>query len=192
MAQYKGTIVFIEGLHGWTESYYLLASTPSGAAANLTAVAAARLAILESDLILQSASISDVAVRGDSTPVITVPAPGGFESATGYLDLDVSLLMKWQVGVFNRNKTYLRGIPLTMTLDGLYVPTAPYTTALNAYINAVMANCVLPVTSRNPAPPPTYLITSYQPILEGAVNQRLARRKSGRPIGQPRGRRIAP
>jgi hypothetical protein len=192
VAQYKGTIIFSGGDSGWTETYYLLASTPSGAATNLLAVIADRVAIMHSTLLVISAHISDVTIRGDSIVVLSTPEPGDAVDATGYLTLDSAVVVKWQVGVFNRNKTFIRGIPNGQQLDGFTNFDLTFSGLLSTYFATVIANCVFPVTVRNLTPPPAYNVVSYSPPTAGAPNPRIGRRKSGRPIGLPRGRRVAP
>jgi hypothetical protein len=192
VAQYKGIVFFSGGFGGWSERYFLLSSTPAGALTNLAAVYNARKAILHEDCGIGPAYISDVAIRGDSMPYLVAPSAGTFADALGFLDLDVCFIIKWQVGVFTRNKTFVRGVPLSMTLNGETNFTVPYAALVNDWTNAVEANCVMPITMRNPTPPPNYIPTSYAPILAGNLVTTLARRKTGRPFGLPRGRRVAP
>ena len=192
MPQYQGIVVFAGGLNGWTEKYYLLASSASGAAANLLAVIAERLTFLHSLCSVQTAFISDVAIRGDSIQIVGAVEPGGYTDATGFVDLDIALLVRYQVGVFSRNKTYLRGLPASTLVNGVWVFGSSFTTILGIFFAAVQTNCVMPVTTRNPTPPPNYIPASYAAIAGFQTNPRPARRKSGRPFGLPRGRRVAP
>jgi hypothetical protein len=192
MAQYKGLLVFNGGRQGWTETYYLLGSTASAAALNLLAVVATREAILHQTLIILAGTISDVHERGDSMVVLSEPSLGDAVDPTGYIPLDMAVLIKWQVGIFNRNKTYLRGIPLGQQTDGATEFSFTFLGLLNDYFTSVIANCLFPVTVRNPTPPPNYTVSSYAPATSGSPNAVIARRKCGRPIGLPRGRRVAP
>jgi hypothetical protein len=167
-------------------------SSQGAASSALLSVVADRLPILHTACQIVAATISDIAIRGDSIPLIGVAESGTFVDTTGYVDVDVALLIKWTVGVFSRNKTFIRGLPNGQQLDGVYTPTSPYSALVFAYAGAVFANCFFPIPGAlNPTPPPKYLY-SYGPASDFTVNHRLARRKSGRPFGLPRGRRVAP
>lgn len=192
MAQYRGTIVLEGGSNGWTEQYYLVGSSQAAAVDNLLFIAAGRIAILQADCAIQTAFLSDVAVRGDSVLIPGISGPGTAVDPLGFVDLDIALLVKWQVGVFTRNKTFLRGLPAAQLVSNQWAFTTPFLVLLGSYISAVIANAVMPITTRNLSPPPNYIISSYAPILAGNANIRAARRKSGRPFGLPRGRRVAP
>jgi hypothetical protein len=192
MAQYKGTLFFQATPNGWTERYFMNASTLSDASAALLSVIVGRLPILHEDCSIVAATLSDIAIRGDSFNVLSVGEVGSAVDTTGYVDVDNALLIKWQVGVFQRNKTFLRGIPNGQQRDGVYAPSLPYIALVNTYAGDVLANCVFPAPGPlNPSPPPKYLY-SYVPGLSYSLKTRLARRKSGRPFGLPRGRRVAP
>ena len=192
MAQYQGIVVFGAVNNGWTEKYYLLASSPAGAAGNLLAVIADRLAMLHVDCVVQTAFISDVATRGDSIQIVGASEPGTAAGATGFLDLDLALLIKWQVGVYLRNKTFVRGVPLVQQLNGVWTFVSGYGSLVETWIATVLSNCVFPITTRNLTPPPNYIKASYAAATDGITNPLVARRKTGRPFGLPRGRRIAP
>jgi hypothetical protein len=192
MAQYKGVLFFAGGINGWTETYYPVASTPAGAAVNLLAIATARVDILHTACFIGRATISDVIIRGDSTSILSTPEPGTSVDVAGFLDLDCALIVRWQVGVYARNKTFIRGVPVGQTFDMIYDPTVGYSAAFANYISVVIANSVMPITTRNPTPPPNYNIVAYASITAGMINGRLGRRKSGRPSDLPRGRRVAP
>ena len=193
MAQYKGIVFFSAGFGGWSERYFLLSSTPAGAITNLMAVIAQRLKLLPTSAGYGPAFISDVAIRGDSTYLgPSAVGEGTWVDALGFMDVNVAALVKWQVGVFNRNKTFLRGLPIGQTSNGSTNFSTAYLALVDDYLAAVEANCVMPINIRNPTPPPTYIPSSYAPILGGTVNPTLARRKTGRPFGLPRGRRVAP
>jgi hypothetical protein len=192
MAQYKGTIFFTAGTNGWTERYFMNGSSLGTASAALLSVIADRLPILHTACEIVAATISDIAIRGDSVPLIGVSEAGTAVDTTGYLDVDNAVLVKWTVGVFSRNKTFLRGIPNAQQSSGVYDPASPFTTNFAAWAGSVLANCFFAIPGAlNPTPPPKY-IYSYGPASDYTVNHRIARRKSGRPFGLPRGRRIAP
>ncbi len=192
MAQYKGTLFFLAGPNGWTERYFLNAISLGDASSALLSVIVGRLPILHETCAIVAATISDIAIRGDSFSLLSAQENGSFVDATGYLDVDVALLVKWQVGVFSRNKTFLRGIPLGQTFDGGYSPSFTYIPLMTTYATDVLVNCFFPIPGAlNPTPPPKYLYT-YGPASTYSIKTRLARRKSGRPFGLPRGRRVAP
>lgn len=191
MAQYKGTLFFIGPGQGWTESYGMKDSTPAGAISQLLDVAAARSHILHTNLLIQDGRISDVAIKGDSTPALGEAIIGTAVDTAGYLDLDVALMTKWQVGVFSRNKTFVRGIPVGQTIDGDIFMTGPFATSYANWVDAIIANCLMYAQTSPPVPPPPFP-KSWQVILAGAAAPGLHRRKTGRPFGQPRGRRVTP
>jgi hypothetical protein len=189
---YSGLLFFVMGSAGWTEKYYLLGSNLTAAAANLVAVANARFPILHSDGVILTGTISEMSTRGDSTTVFSIPKVGTAVDTAGWLQTDVAVLVKWQVGVYNRNKTFVRGIPVGQTGANEYIPTLTFIGLMSTYLSAVVANCQMPITSVNPTPPPARTITSFMSITNGAPAAVLHRRKSGRPFGLPRGRRVAP
>ncbi len=192
MAQYKCTLFFTASTEGWTERYFPNASDLASAITAMNVVIPTRMDLSTTEIELQAAALSDVAIRGDSVPFLATPLFGTITDATGYVDVDIALLAKWQVGVFTRNKTFLRGIPNGEQSDGTLQPSLGYLGAINSYQNAVIANCLMPaILSPNPTPPPKYLYI-YSAILAGTIKSNLARRKTGRPFGLPRGRRVAP
>jgi hypothetical protein len=170
----------------------MLGSSAGAAGAALITVITARLTILHTSCEVVAAGVSDIAIRGDFTPVIGTAESGTAADTTGYLDVDNALLIKWTVGVFSRNKTFVRGIPNGQQLDGSYTPTSGYIALINSWAGVVMTNCLFAVPGAlNPTPPPKYLY-SYSAATDYTANHRIARRKSGRPFGLPRGRRVAP
>lgn len=193
MSVFRGTLFFnaSAGRNGWTEKYYPLGTSLSVAATQLLAVLALRQEFLHEDISITAATLSDVAVRGDSTTVTATNHPGAIVDATGYLNLDACALFEWQCGVYRRNKTFCRGIPLGMTFEGKFVPTGAVMTAVNAYVAGMVTNCQCYGSfTVNPTPPPAFT-KSYSPISGGGYALYLARRKTGRPTGLPRGRRLA-
>jgi hypothetical protein len=193
MGQYKATYFFqsTNGLSGWTEIFYPLASTPGAAGAAAIAAANLRKEILHADCSIVQIALSDVSISGDSLSLLGAPIEGTVVDTTGYLDLDSAVLVKWTVGVWNRNKTYLRGFPVSATKDGKYTFAIGINDALDAWILGVIPNFVfrgrfIP----NLTPPPAYSI-GYQPATDGRAQAKLARRKAGRPFGLSRGRRLA-
>ena len=192
MAQYRGTVFFTWTDFGWTESYYLIGSAPGSAGTNLVNIVNARMALSRSDVIATRAVISDVAIRGDAILQAGFPIVGTNADLGTTQIPDVCLLVKWKVGVYNRNKTFLRGYPLLEGPAGAYSPSIGYPAAVTTYFNAVMANAVMKEpTGLNPTPPPKLLYV-YATVLGGVIDTLVHRRKTGRPFGLPRGRRVAP
>lgn len=191
MARYRGTLIFSSGSHGWTESYYLIGSDQTSAVADLVAISIARINILHTNCILTGGYVSDIAVRGDSITAVSVASVGTFVDTTGFLDVDLALLIKWFGGGFSRNKTFLRGVPNGQQTSGRFTPTGPYTTALTSYQTAVQAHAVVRQLRPGHAIPPIPSDYIFVTITSATLNVIIARRKSGRPLGLPRGRRLA-
>jgi len=192
VAQYQGVLFFQASFSGWTEKFYLLSSTPAGAALNLINIANARVVFLEKFIGIIAGVISDVAIAGDSQSVFSTTKLGEVTDANGFTPLDIAVIVKWHVGVFSRNKTFLRGMGASQTPNGGFTPDIATVADLNTWFTVVMANAVFPVTVRNTTPPPTYKVTGYAAATSASYNESCGRRKTGRPLGLPRGRRIAP
>lgn len=190
--QGRGTLFFTSpGNSGWSESYYLQGPDYASCASQLGAVAEDRLAVLQLSLTLVRLVVSNIYLRGDAFLVGGGGGPGTWPTSPEYLPLDYALLYTWQAGPYSRNKTFLRGIPLEMQTDGSFTPTSPYQTALNAYEESVVSNCLVRQYVVNPTPPPA-MIYQFNVITAGTPHFNLARRKTGRPFGLPRGRLVAP
>ena len=192
MAQYKGTLFFHWEDFGWTESYFAVNSATGAAQSNILTIATARMALSRPDVICDRGIISDIAIRGDAIEIPGFPIVGTNADAGTTQIPDIALLMKWKVGVYNRNKTFLRGYPLMEGPAGGYTPSLGYPALVTAYVDAVKVNAVMKEpTGDNPTPPPKLLYV-FAPVLAGTITQLVHRRKTGRPFGQPRGRRVAP
>jgi hypothetical protein len=189
---FQGLVFFgAPPLSGWTEKYWLNYPDYTTAALALGEVCTLRLGILHTSVTLITATISDPTVRGDAFPV---PGIGGFGTAVdlaGFMPPDYCINVEWQVGVYTRNRTFVRGWPVGEQQDGFLTPSSGSTTALNDWTSIVIANCVFKQTIPNPTPPPNRLV-SFPPATAAFARNGLVRRKTGRPFGLPRGRRIAP
>ena len=189
--QYQGKIFFRGGDQGWSEIYYPMGASIGAAAANMLTLLPTRLAILQASCSAVQMEVSQLGLRGDSTVVLGSVSPGTWPSIAGYLSLDVAVLVRYQVGLFTRNKTFLRGIDVLQTDNGNFTPTTPFTALVNTFLNTLLANFVFQLTTINPTPPPARLFV-YLSATSAAINVKLARRKAGRPFGLRVGRRIAP
>jgi hypothetical protein len=189
--QLRGTLWFTAGNSGWTESYYLNGPDYSTGLTQLSAIASARLALLQLSCSIVHAIVSNIYVRGDAFFVGSAVGPGTFPTETEYMPPDYALQVTWQGGAYARNRTFLRGFPLNQQTDGAYTPTSGFTTAFGTYENAVISNCYLRQYVPNPTPPPA-MVYQFNAVLVGTIKVLLARRKTGRPFGLPRGRLVAP
>ncbi len=189
--QGRGTLFFSGGSSGWTESYYLIGPDYSTCLTQLAAIAAARKAILQLDCSIVHAFVSNIYVRGDSFPTNSANGVGTWPTSPAFMPLDYAIQMTWTGGVYSRNKTFLRGFPIEMQTDGAYLPTSPYATAVSNYELEIVTNCYIRQLVPNPTPPPA-MIYQFVAVLGGSPRFGLARRKTGRPFGLPRGRLIAP
>lgn len=187
----RGILFFSDFTGGWSESYLLDGITYDDWKTSLISIAAARLDLLHEGVAIIHAYVSNVAVRGDAFLVPACEGPGTISSAEGYMDLDTCLIVTWQVGVFSRNRTFLRGFPIIEQIDGFYTPSTAFATAFTAYKNLVVGLCLFKQFITNPTPPPA-MAFAYNPATTGSINPRLGRRKTGRPFGLPRGRLLAP
>lgn len=191
MGQFKGTMFFVGGQGGWTESHFVKGAAIEDATTSLTNIITARLPILQTFCGIINATISDTTIRGDSTNIITAYEPGTYTDTSGYLDLDLALLIRWQGGSFNRCKTFLRGMGANNFNSGKYVPFTGTATKVADYVDAVVLNSVLRQLKAVHAVPPVPSDYEYVANLGGVPNIPIARRKTGRPTGLPRGRRLA-
>lgn len=191
MGQFRGTLFFVGGQSGWTENYYVKGAMASEASASLLAILAPRLALLHSACGVVGAHVSDTTIRGDAVQVIFEYQPGTYVDATGYLDLDLALLVKWSAGNFNRCKTFLHALGNHNFSFGKYTPVVGTDALVFAYEDAVSLNAVARQLKYPHAVPPTPADYEYLAILTGTTNANIARRKVGRPSGLPRGRRLA-
>jgi hypothetical protein len=190
--QGKGTLFFQNaGSYGWTESYYLQGADYTTCVAQLVDIATARRGILQLDLNITHATVSNIYVRGDSFPATGAIGVGTWPTSAQYMPLDYAIQVNWTAGVYTRNKTFLRGFPLEQQTDGAYVPTSPFITAFGLWEVSVVANALVRQYVPNPTPPPA-MVYQFNPITAGLAKFYLARRKSGRPFGLPRGRLVAP
>lgn len=190
--QGRGTLFFESATSsGWSESYYLQGPDYASCASQLGAVAEDRLAVLQMDLSLIHAVVSNIYLRGDAFLLGGIAGPGTWPTSPEYMPLDYAIQFTWQAGPYSRNRTFLRGFPIEMQTDGAFIPTGPYQTALNLYEASVVSNCLVRQYVINPTPPPN-MIYQFNVITAGTPNFNLARRKTGRPFGLPRGRLVAP
>jgi hypothetical protein len=188
---FRGTLFFVGGLSGWTESYYLTGADLNWATTDLNEIILARMPLLHSSCGLVNATVSDTSIKGDSLSTISVYEPGTGVDATGYLDFDLALCVKWRAGNFQRCKTFLRGCPNGEFQFGKFKPTPAFTTLLDAYITVIMGSAQVRQLKVTHPSPPTKDDYEFVPITAGTPNVDIARRKTGRPSGLPRGRRLA-
>jgi hypothetical protein len=190
--QGRGTLFLTDLTGGWSESYYFADTDYPTCANDLIAVANKRKDILHESIAITHAVVSNIDIRGDAYLVPGANGPGTITDADGYAPLDNAIMVTYTVGVYSRNRSFLRGFPISQQIDGFYAPTTPFSTAMTAYINQVILLCLFRQTVPNPDPPPPATVVQYNAALRAAVSDKIGRRKTGRPFGAPRGRLIAP
>jgi len=190
--QGRGTLFFSNNQSGWSESYFFNSLSYADCATALISIANARLDFLHTSISINHAYVSNIVVRGDAILVPAALGDGTFVDTDGYVGLDYALLATFSVGVFSRNRTFLRGLPIGQQTDGFYTPTTPFSTAVTAWVAQVLESCVFRQRVPNPDTPPPPTVIQYNPPSRCTLSPQLARRKTGRPFGLPRGRLIAP
>lgn len=110
MATYKGTMIFNQGRAGWSESWYLQASSHQQAADKLQTVGPTRMKLLGGGASIEYWRVSDVAILGDSAIVVT----NEWALSTGVTSADEpwdAVYVRVEAGPLYRRQMWLRGIP---------------------------------------------------------------------------------
>lgn len=168
--------------YGWSEIYYPFGVTYDSALTAISPVISARVAILPGDCIYTYLRISDVNVRGDAY-VVPRHIAGTWESG-GSLFPDVALMIRQEATPLYRSNRYLRTVPSDQITDGVLTITPAYNTLLTAYYTEIIANTQ---HARRTSPVPPKLTESN---ITACVLRGIHSRKTGRPFGLPRGRRL--
>lgn len=175
---------------GWSENHYCQ-ETDIDAAATLAATKIGlRMALSPDNVDMVYAKVSDIAVLGDSK--IVQPTGQYFpfvgthvaDPVGAYLEANTALLIEWIAGPAKKNRTFLRGLSLDVVTGREMVADAAYSTALNAWITAMIGFIYV-----QHADPLTGIVT-YTESIDGFFTKVTAR-KPGRPFVLPRGRKFA-
>jgi hypothetical protein len=173
---------------GWSEVYPLNAASYSVAAANLGAIATARLGMLYSDVSLVGGLLSDTALKGDSFPTgIGFPQAGTYTSmSTGTGLITLALRCEAYASFLKRGARFLRGLPNGLVgAGGVYTPITLWSTAFAAYATLVTNYVSIATKIRGAVSPPFY---TFESITSFVLISQLESRKVGRPFGLHRGR----
>lgn len=185
-----GTLFFNCRGFGWSESYPLIATTYAQAGAAIAAILTARLNMLATDVTCVYGRVSDLNVRGDSSPVTilnggvgTYPGPAG--TITG--DSNTVELIRFQATNFHRSVKPVRALPSDCFINTTPTLTAAFVNAQAIWGNLVEADCSIATRIKpTPAAPPYYTFTA----ITSWTGERFSHRKVGRPFGFVRGRRL--
>jgi hypothetical protein len=178
---------------GWTERYFMTATTYSVAKDDVDSLVTKRLALSCPDVKVDYVRVSDVGVRGDS---VVAPAPGLVGTYTAGAAPAVStepwtaLNVRMEGGTLYRGRKFIHGLPQFLMTGNIFTPDSPWNTAFNAYAAALLATTCLWVRDRSavqalpPAAPIMTKVTLTQIWPLGTTSHRV-----GRPFGLPVGRR---
>jgi hypothetical protein len=179
---FKGTVFFACRNYGWTENWWIEATTYATALGSLTNIAQARLPMMTPDCSIPAMRVSLPGTKGASFNNIA-PNVGTFTSPNGTTTAFTALLISLRGGDIYKAQHYLHGIPDQEEVSGQYAPDATFLSAYNTFASVVRANAVMYGKNRNPPPAAKVVI----PITL-VVAERLVEHKVGRPFGSPHGR----
>lgn len=189
MANFRLTLFYkTTESEGWSEKYFVTASTITAAQSELDTLIPLALAFRTVDVEMIYARVSDVAIRGDSlTSLLTFPEPGTYTPGAGAHDLEANtaLLVEFFASSVKKNHMFVRGLTTDAVQGRTYNPAPGFASAITSWLTHVTT---APYELQNiitHGPPPTY---SYTPVVSGAILGATAR-KPGRPFGLLRGRR---
>lgn len=138
--------------YGWTETFFSTRGTLTAALLDAKALLPLRVNMLGTFSSCPYIRVSDDEQKRDSQ-IYSVPSGDqtGKLPDLGSSDIaNTCLLLRIEATDFVRRSLALRGIPDNIVLDsGAFVPTAVFTTALAAYVNAIKAGAFA-VRSREP------------------------------------------
>lgn len=183
------TYFFQVSNYGWSETYYVSASTPAAAELSWQTIATARLAMAPPDCFMSNGRISDVNVKGDSYPLTsTFPLTGAYAHSGGLTSAlgQNCLRTLFNAGPLKRANRFLHGIPANQYTATAYLPTADFTPLLDSFLTAVQSGCGCITRIPGAVASPFWSYTAYTgyDVYGGDF------RKVGRPFGQPVGRRL--
>lgn len=162
---------------GWSENYYVSATTIAAALASETVVAGFRLALLAPGNHLDELRVSDVTVFRDSL-VQSYAGPAGngqFPTAASGSNPPVwnRLLLRIEAGSVARRSLEMGGIPAAITDQfGAYTPTATWTKRFNQWVVVMLETpavelrvrkgmVAIPIQSFVPAANPLYVNLTF-------------------------------
>jgi hypothetical protein len=185
MTLYKGSLFYSLGAFGWSENYWLEASTYSAAGVTLDNINDDRLALCHSAVTAVRGRVGDPGTRGDAYLVTLSTTHGTYSTAptATSMPVDVCLGYRFSAASVYFQSRWLRAVPIDQFPNGVFTPTGPFLAALANWDTELTAFTFLNAKNKNP-PPPTIQLNPTNSIFIGIRN-----RKTGRPFGQPVGRR---
>lgn len=188
MPRYMATMFINYANVGWSESYPMLETDAPTAVTEWGHIVTARLPLLGTDAEIVGDRISDTDIKGDSIPSGQVYPKPGTGGSVCFPQFDIGLRIKVTESTFtHRGNRWYRGIPTVDFTGGVFTPTAGFNTALAAFQTALTTNhvCIASRIHGAVAPPfyNYYLIGTFFPPVDDS-------KKTGRPFGLARGRRL--
>lgn len=176
---------------GWSEKWWVAASTAEAAKDKLVLIRDARLGILSTETDMEYTRISKPDVRGDAFVNMVTPLTGNYPDAipdddSAPVHPSTALITRFETSEGKHSTHYIRGLTDDLfTLDG-FTPPAGWNTLWDAFVDAVTLNAVMLVRSDGD---PNVL---EQKSIARVVQVRTTSRKVGRPFGLSRGRSAPP
>jgi len=172
---------------GFSEVYHMDIATYTEGQTAAAALLTKRIHTLNPDVALIFARISNIDVPGDSAIVeaFEYPQVGDLDIEGKSEPLSTALLLRQEATELRRGMRLLRGIPDDCVDGQEYDPTMDYTTKLNTYKDALLAD---PWRLKVKGP-----VLGFSPALVGITRVknegRITHRNVGRPFGFAHGRR---
>jgi hypothetical protein len=178
-----GTIFYFDAAKGtgWAETYHFANQDYPGAGTALDQINTARCALLPSEVTVLRMRISDVAIRGDAF-LQTPTTPAGTITTVSASESNLAVLCRFYSNFIKFFNHFLRGIPTDNFTNGNWTPTSGWIANAQTWATTVMAQAQGYGKPFTGGVGTTYTLTGHFPF-------KFTYRKTGRPFGQPRGRR---
>lgn len=173
---------------GFSEVYYLTATTDTAAVTAIAQIATLRLAMMPDKNRALFWRISNGKIRGDT---LVRTATGGVDGTYGItttetMPSNVSLKTRVQCEDRRWSMRYFHCLPEDCVTDGIWTPTTAMNTAFSALRTFLMENCTGVFAPREGEPVDVAIIKAIIDLIPLSVNTR----RTGRPFGLPRGRSV--
>lgn len=191
MSIYFGKIFMRFGDFGATDVHAISDEALAGALVKLETVMAARIAMLCPDVTVQAAIVSNSEVRGDSLLSDVTPSVGTYdhEGVTTYDPTNTNLIRFTGTDFIHRSLRHIKFVPSDQfNVAGVFTQAAPWLAPRLTWMNAVVANTVVPIRIAGAVVPPFYTSVGIGNFVQEGGHHR----KIGRPSGLPAGRRLTP
>lgn len=194
MAFYRATMFFRCSDQGWSETHYAIADTHQDVYDALLALANKRKACMPPDCFIIGLRVSATDTKRDSILNI-FPAATGVGSLQGAYggvagpervnQASDALICELRFDPATKNRIFLRGLPDSLIVSGVFAPDVGFTQALTGaggFLSALLNSTIWRVRTKTPTGFSYSSATSF-------AQQALTSRKTGRPFGLRRGRR---